>query len=159
MPGPWASWSEVRFVGYPNTFGFEDQAAYPEDGFYPDQESNPVSNQDSLVPYDQARNGYAMAPAPDQRVPYTPYPAPPPNSPQPSIAPAPEPQPEEALTLIFKDGRPPMQIHNYMLTRATLYVRDQRHSEISLDELDLPATKKVNKQAGVDFQPLPETSH
>ena len=46
-----------------------------------------------------------------------------------------------------------------MLTRTTLYVRDQHHREIALADLDLAATKKANKDAGVDFQLLPETSH
>jgi hypothetical protein len=72
--------------------------------------------------------------------------------------PQPEPQPEEdAVTLVFKDGRPNLQIHNYMLTRTTLYVQDARHREIPVDELDLAATEKVNKDAGVAFQ-LPGAS-
>ena len=73
--------------------------------------------------------------------------------------PAPEPEPEAAVTLIFKDGRPTEQIHNYMLTRTTLYVQEQnqgqaqRLREVPLDQLDLSAMDKVNRQAGVDFQP------
>jgi hypothetical protein len=38
-----------------------------------------------------------------------------------------------------------------------LYVRDQRHRDIPLDQLDLDATQKVNHDAGVDFQ-LPKIS-
>jgi hypothetical protein len=38
-----------------------------------------------------------------------------------------------------------------------LYVRDQHHRDIPLDQLDLDATEKVNHKAGVDFQ-LPELS-
>jgi hypothetical protein len=64
---------------------------------------------------------------------------------------------EDAVTLIFKDGRPPEQIHNYALTRTTLYVRDQHHRDIPVDQLDLAATAKVNHDAGVDFQ-LPATT-
>jgi hypothetical protein len=56
------------------------------------------------------------------------------------------------VTLIFKDGRSPEQIQNYMLTRTTLYVQETRLREIPVDQLDLPATQKVNKDAGVDFQ-------
>jgi hypothetical protein len=56
------------------------------------------------------------------------------------------------VTLVFKDGRPAEQIHNYMLTRTTLYVQDERRREIPVDELDLAATVKANKAAGVDFQ-------
>ena len=59
------------------------------------------------------------------------------------------------MTLIFKDGRPTLQIHNYMLTRTTLYVQDQHLREIPVDQLDLVAMAKVNQDAGVDFQ-LPQ---
>jgi hypothetical protein len=64
---------------------------------------------------------------------------------------------EEAVTLIFKDGRPPQQIRNYAMTRTMLYVRDEHHRDIPLDQLDFEATQKANRDAGVDFQ-LPETS-
>lgn len=66
--------------------------------------------------------------------------------------PLPEPSAEDALTLVFKDGRPPEQIHNYMLTRTTLYVQDQRRHQISVADIDIPATEKVNRDAGIDFQ-------
>jgi hypothetical protein len=58
---------------------------------------------------------------------------------------------EGAVTLVFKDGRTPEQIHNYLLTRTTLYVQDQKRRDIPTDELDLVATAKVNQDAGVDF--------
>ncbi len=64
---------------------------------------------------------------------------------------------EGAVTLVFKDGRPTEEIHNYMLTRKTLYVQGQRLREIPVDQLDLAATEKVNQEAGVDFR-LPGTS-
>jgi hypothetical protein len=63
-----------------------------------------------------------------------------------------EPEPEEATTLVFKDGRPAETIHNYILTRTTLYVRDEMHRELAVADLDLAATQKVNKAAGVSFQ-------
>ncbi|MBB6144805.1 hypothetical protein HNQ77_002761 [Silvibacterium bohemicum] len=62
------------------------------------------------------------------------------------------PQNEDAVTLVFRDGRPSEQIHNYALTRTTLYVLDEHRRDISVDELDLDATAKVNRDAGVDFQ-------
>jgi hypothetical protein len=68
-----------------------------------------------------------------------------------------EPEPEAAVTLVFKDGRPAEQIHNYMLTRTTLYVQDEHRREIPIDDLDLAATQKINKDDGVDFQ-LPGAS-
>jgi hypothetical protein len=60
--------------------------------------------------------------------------------------------PQQAVTLIFKDGRAPEQIHNYILTGTILYVGDRRPSEIPLDQLDLKETTRVNQDAGVDFQ-------
>jgi hypothetical protein len=59
---------------------------------------------------------------------------------------------EDVVTLIFKDGRPPELIHNYILTRTSLSVWDHRHRDIPVDQLDLAATEKVNHDAGVDFQ-------
>jgi hypothetical protein len=70
----------------------------------------------------------------------------------PQPAPAPAPDPEEPITLIFKDGRPPLHIRNYALTRTMLYVRDQHHQDIPVAQLDLAATQKANEDTGVDFQ-------
>jgi hypothetical protein len=69
--------------------------------------------------------------------------------------PQPEPAPENAVTLVFKDGRPNEEIHNYLLTRTTLYVQGERLREIAVADLDLAATEKVNREAGVDFR-LPD---
>jgi hypothetical protein len=137
----WTGWSGFGYLGYPDTFaddgdtGYGDQAegAYgpePETGQQPDVAA-------SYPQYPPQRPAYAAAPQ----------------------LPAREPEPEEAVTLVFKDGRPAEQIHNYMLTRTTLYVRDQHHSEIPLAELDLAATKKANHDAGVDFELLPAATN
>jgi hypothetical protein len=66
--------------------------------------------------------------------------------------PAQEPAAEPPVTLIFKDGRPPQQIQNYMLTRSTVYVQATYLREIPIDQLDLAATEKVNRDTGVDFK-------
>jgi hypothetical protein len=58
----------------------------------------------------------------------------------------------DAVTLIFKDGRPPEHIHNYLLTPTTLFVGDQQRRTIPVDQLDLTATAQVNQDAGVDFR-------
>jgi hypothetical protein len=59
---------------------------------------------------------------------------------------------QPATTLIFKDGRPPAQVHNYSLTATTLYAFDgESRQEISLSQLNLPATVEANRAAGVDF--------
>jgi len=80
-------------------------------------------------------------------------PAPPPSFNTPRYAPSRQPAPpeEDAVTLIFKDGRPSEQIHNYMLTRTMLYVRDQHRRDIPVDQLDLAATQKANQNNGVEF--------
>ena len=59
---------------------------------------------------------------------------------------------EGAVTLVFKDGRPEEHIHNYAMTRTTLYVQDQHQREIPMEELDLTATEKANRAAGVSFE-------
>jgi len=66
--------------------------------------------------------------------------------------PSPASDSEEAVTLVFKDGRPAEKIQNYILTRTTIYVLDQRHRVIPTDLLDLAATANVNHGAGIDFQ-------
>jgi hypothetical protein len=59
---------------------------------------------------------------------------------------------QPATTLIFKDGRPPVQVHNYALTANTLYALDgDSRQEIPLALLDVPATVEANRRAGVDF--------
>ena len=62
----------------------------------------------------------------------------------------------DAVTLIFKDGRAPEKIYNYAMTRTTLYVTDAKRQEIPIAALDLAATEKANRTAGVRFQ-LPVT--
>jgi hypothetical protein len=59
---------------------------------------------------------------------------------------------QPATTLIFKDGRTPVQVHNYALTASTLYGFDgDIRQEIPLSLLDVPATTEANRKAGVDF--------
>jgi len=67
---------------------------------------------------------------------------------QPASAPA----SESAVTLIYKDGRPREQIHNYILTRTKLFVQDEPHRTIPVEQLDLAATGMINREAGVVFQ-------
>jgi hypothetical protein len=123
------------------------QGAYDQGPYNPGPYNPGPYNQ---APYSGQAN-YQGAPPP-----YTPYPAQAAPAPSESIAAA-APQKQEKTTLIFKDGRPAERISNYILTRDTIYVGDRRPSEIPLDELDLAATAKVNRAAGVDFR-LPESS-
>lgn len=71
-----------------------------------------------------------------------------------SSAPSAEPSPEPAVTLVFKDGHS-LEVHNYAATPTTILLLDQassgRTSQVSLDQIDLAATERVNREAGVDF--------
>jgi hypothetical protein len=64
---------------------------------------------------------------------------------------------EDAVTVMFKDGRPAEQIHNYALSRTILYVMDGRNREIAVAAIDVAATEKVNRENGVSFQ-LPQVA-
>jgi hypothetical protein len=127
----WTGWIGPGFPGYPDTTGYDDLAT----------PSNYAEPYDSQPPYES------------QLAPFNPYP------PYPASVELSHPssalESEDAVTLVFKDGRPPEQIHNYVLTHTTLYVRDQHHRDIPLDQLDLAATQRLNHDAGVDFK-LPE---
>jgi hypothetical protein len=134
--------------GYLNS-GYLD-SGYPDSG-YPGYQDT-TTYDDSQAPPNYA--GYDNPP-PDQAQPVL---APPyPSYAQPQHAPSQPLADEDAVTLIFKDGRPPEQIHNYAMTRTTLYVRDQHHRDIPLNQLDFDATQKANRDVGVDFQ-LPTIS-
>jgi len=102
----------------------------------------------------------AQSPAPDGYDAGPPYPMPPepPGIYPPAAAgpyQAPEVSSDAGVTLVFKDGRPPVEVHDYVLTRNTLYVWDRHQRVIPTDLLDLAATAKANEDAGIDFQ-LPE---
>jgi hypothetical protein len=120
-------------------------AAYPPDGYDP-------------APMQQAETAPISPYRPTYQRPFpSPEPAPAPSSSsrpayQRPFLPTPEPAAESAVTLVFKDGRPAEQIHNYMLTRTTLYVQDAQRREIAVADLDLTATEKVNRDSGVEFQ-------
>jgi len=121
------------YLGYDD--GYYDNSAYAgpvAPAYYPPDDSGaPPTEQPEAAPGDAFRSAYRSA--------------------QPQA----QPGPEDAVTLIFKDGRPAEQIHNYMLTRTMLYVQDAPRQQIPVDQLDLAATVKANNDAGVTFQ-LPE---
>ncbi len=131
-----SGWIAPYYLGFPDDTGDEESSSSGNpaaDGY--DQEADDQGSQPWPSLYDQGPVAPAYAFA----------------------RPAPAAENEAAVTLIFKDGRPPEQIHNYLLTRDTLFVGDRHPSEIPVDQLDLVATVKVNRDAGVDFR-LPEGS-
>jgi hypothetical protein len=116
---------------------------------YPDQpvDPGPVDNGQAAQPYYPGGDPgqYGMGPIEPS--------APPADSYRPAYqAPQPAPVNDDAVTLIFKDGRTTEQIHNYILTSTTLFVQDGRRREIAVADLDLAATEKANRDAGVAFQ-------
>ena len=119
-------------LGYPDTVGYDaGPAVNAEPQNYVDVQPDPGAMQGYGAP-----EAPQVADAAPQRVAAIP------------------PAPEDAVTIIYKDGRSE-QIHNYALTRTTLYVTDKRRREIPLEQVDVAATEKVNHDAGVEFQ-VPE---
>ena len=126
----------VALVPYPGYLGV------PYDGTYDD--STYVSPAAMNYPAEDDYAQQAQQSEATQNNDYPPAYAPPP--------PSPEPEAESSVTLVFKDGRPVEQIHNYILTRTMLYVRDEPHRDIPVDQLDLDATEKMNHDADVNFK-------
>jgi hypothetical protein len=112
-------------------------------GYYGDDSSTVAAQQ----PQSQGEEAYEQQPSPD----YGPYQGqdvpPPPPGPV-------EPVPLAETTLIFKDGHS-QQVHNYAMTQTILYVLDDassgRRTEIPLDKIDLEATQRTNRDAGIEF--------
>lgn len=103
-----------------------------------------------------ASAGYADPPSADPPSAVQPAEYEPPSSNPSYASPASPPTSEDAVKLVFKDRRPSEEIHNYALTPTTLFVLDQHRRDIPIGEIDLAATEKVNRDAGVNFQ-LPAT--
>lgn len=129
-----AEWADTDYLDYADTGGYDDSAGAPDYAPTPD---NPPPE------------GYEGEPERHWPSLYSVY-QPSSEPPQPS-----SPGKEEAVTLIFKNGRPSLRIYNYALTATTLYVLDKLHRDIPVAQLDMAATEKVNADAGVNFQ-LPE---
>jgi hypothetical protein len=85
---------------------------------------------------------YAQTPAPDAQMPRPAY-----------DGPTPAPEPEQAITVIFNNGRAPESIQNYMMNSSTLTDLDEhRYEQIPLNQIDLAATEQANRSRGLDFQ-------
>ena len=118
---------------------------------YPQPMPQPDGSYGYPQPAPQPEYGYAY-PQPAPAYPAYPQPTQPP--PQMQYVPG----SASTVILIYKDGRPPEQIQNYLATRSTLTILDgNRRREIPLSDLNIPATINANHQTGVDFQ-LPTTA-
>ena len=142
---------------YPDWIGlgplgcYGDSYVYGEDDFDdygPDCSSVQPAVADQPVIYGDDQEE-PPAPPPDYAPPsYQPYQPPAYDPPAHSSAPA----TQIATTIVFKDRRPAQQIHNYALTQTDLYVTDAQRRDIPLDEIDVAATEKANRAAGIEFQ-------
>jgi hypothetical protein len=126
-----------------------------------DNSESDSSQPGSYVPGSYEPDQGALAPPypppyPDQRPPYPgeSYAAPvaEAGAAAPSALSAPS-APAQPLTVIFKSGRAPIEVRNYLMTAKILTDLDSEHYEqIPLDQIDLAATKRFNSFAGVEFQ-------
>jgi hypothetical protein len=129
---PYASgaWLTPWELGYPDDYGYNPSAYSPSDAIGQDVEP-PYTGAPQDVDEQEAAYDQGQYPAPRQ---------------------ASQPEPEDGVMLIFKDGRAPQQIHNYMLTKTTLTVVDGRRlREVPVADLDIAATEAANRNAGVVF--------
>lgn len=125
-----------------------------QDGFNVNDESASIAQ-----PQGEDNGAYSQEPIPEE-IPqgqgsYQPQPYQGQGEPPPPPSPA-EPLPQAAITLVFKDGHS-QQVRNYAMTQRTLYVLDDassgRRPEIPLDAIDIAATQRTNREAGLDFNP------
>jgi hypothetical protein len=133
---PYAS----SYLGYPLDFGYGDYGSYDDSA---NSQNAPYYAPDEYGGYDEQSADSDQPPS------YRPYYG--------DSQPAAEPANEATVTLVFKDHRPDEQIHNYMLSGSTLSVLDQHPRDIPVSQLDLAATEKANREAGIDFR-LPSAS-
>ena len=64
----------------------------------------------------------------------------------------------QPLTVMFKDGRTPVTMQNYLMTARFLTDLDSQHyAQIPMEQVDVGATQRANRAAGVGFE-VPGTS-
>jgi hypothetical protein len=146
LPFGWAGYAPWLGLGY-----WDSSDAYASD--YDDAQSPPYY--DGYDP--QSPNGQYDGQYPDPQPGYpdqssSPYQPRPPYQPTPDTSQSSAPLPQQAITLVFRDGRPSEQIYNFMLSRDKITIYDQHPREIAISQLDLAATEQANRQAGVDFR-------
>jgi hypothetical protein len=140
--------------GYPPQPDYSYPQSAPDSGYaYP----QPMPEPQYGYAYPQPMPAYPVYPqsAPEASYAY-PQPAPgyqvyvpAPTAPQMQYVPG----SSDLVILIYRDGRPPEQIQNYLATRTTLTILDGgRRRVVPLSELDIPATTRANRQTGVDFR-------
>jgi hypothetical protein len=135
--------------------GFDPQGAGPEEM----QGSYRIQGQDQYGDQAEVQGPYPGQ-YPNQIPPGAPY-QPAYNSPYAASNGGPGPRPvyhpsqsvpnQPAVTLVFKDNRPNQIIHNYLINGGTLTVWDQYAHDIPVEDINVEATRKINRDKGVDF--------
>lgn len=148
-PG-WGYIYPYPYVIDPGFFDWDDSGDNGQDQNATTSEYAPYADygepypQEPQEPYNEPPP-YPQSPYPQQ--PYQPESAP--NAARPPSAPS----FEESLTVIFKNGRAPQTIRNYMMSTKELTDMDPHHFErIPLGEIDIAATAKLNRARGVNFE-------
>ena len=154
--GPWVSrsygYGYPGWTGYPYPYvidpGFNDWGDYDDSGTASD--AAPAQGYADASPY----AGYDAGPEPMQEPSYAQVPAANARMPRPAYdGSTPAPAPEQAITVIFKNGRAPETIQNYLMNSRTLTDLDRQHYEqIPLDQIDIAATEQTNRARGLEFQ-------
>lgn len=135
--------------GYPYVI---DPGFYDWDDSDSSASDNSVYDQSDAAPYPDYGYG-APGEAPEEG-----FPAESAQGPQRAAAglnsgPAAPSTPGQALTVIFKSGRTPVKMQNYMMTAKVLTDLDSRHYEqIPIDQIDVSATQWANSAVGVRFE-------
>jgi len=136
--------------GSANNYVTEDYPgsyAYPPQGPDPNQDDSNQGYQNQGNPNQGDQNlDFENQPNPPNQ-PYGYQTSPQNYRPNRAVAPPPD---QPTVTLVFMDGHR-QQIHNYILSRDTLTVLDLRSQQIPVERIDLAATEKLNKDAGVSF--------
>lgn len=140
----------------PDANGYDPNGYADANGPYgqaPGYPAEPAPGYDGVP--DTAQQGYAQppsTPAPPQRQEYH-FATQSSASSKPSAS-----STRESLTVIFKSGRAPATMQNYMVNSKSLTDLDGGHFEkIPLDQIDVAATAQANRSRGIDFQ-VPITS-
>jgi hypothetical protein len=136
---PWWGWGYPYLNGYWNSY--DDYDAQPGSDYtasqYPQYDPNQYEDPQRAQPEPEQPSSSPW-----------PYNQPAPANPQPATAAGSE---IPATTLVFKDGRPNEQVRNYLMTAKTLTILDRNHRDIPVDQIDLAATEKVNRETGIEF--------
>jgi hypothetical protein len=148
----------LPYYGYPSAFvdgdGDDDQGDDTAQQAQPDAPNGPENGPEGPYaegppsPYEGPPHPYSDQGYPPPRAPYSPE-----QQQQNSAADQSDGLDHPALTLVFNDGRPPVQVHSYVLTGSSVFVAENGQQRvIPVTDLNLPATIAQNREAGVDFE-------